>query len=206
METETPQPEDLDDEQHDAFGGAPPPPADHDVDWTPPSDRPAHRSARKWIAAGVAAVVVATGAFFGVRSAASNNSTAAATAPAGGAQGGGFGGRLGGPGGGPGIQGDRTIGLLQSDDGSTLTLQRRDGQTVKVTTTASTQVTKVVNGTAQPSSVSALTVGEPVIVTGTTGSDGTVAATAIRQGGGPGAGGGPGFAPPGAQQQNATTA
>ena len=104
------------------------------------------------------------------------------------------------------MRGDGTIGLLQSVDGSTLTLQSRDGQTVKVTTTSSTQVTKVVNGTAQPSSLSALTVGDLTIVRGTTGSDGTVAATAIRQGGGPGAGGGPGFAPPSGQQQNVRTA
>jgi hypothetical protein len=48
MEMETPQPEDLDSEEHDAFGGAPPPPADHDVDWRP--DRPARRPLRKWIA------------------------------------------------------------------------------------------------------------------------------------------------------------
>ena len=81
------------------------------------------------------------------------------------------------------MQGDGTVGLLQSVDGSTLTLQSRDGQTVKVTTTASTQVIKVVNGTEQPSSLSALTVGQLTIVRGTTGTDGTVAATAISQGG-----------------------
>src|SRR5438270_5711992 len=164
METETAQSENLDDvldsEGHDAFGGGPPP-TDHDVDWRP--DKPGRRPVRRWIAAGVAAVAVATGAFFGVRSAATHSSTASANAAGGGAQAGGFPGGPGGPGG-PGVRGDGTIGLLQSVDGSTLTLQSRDGQTVKVTTTSSTQVTKVVNGTAQPSSLSALTVGDLTIV------------------------------------------
>jgi hypothetical protein len=152
MEMETPQPEDLDSEEHDAFGGAPPPPADHDVDWRP--DRPARRPVRKWIAAGVAQACEAT-----ARSACCSPSTGRHS-PC------------------------RTAAVR-----------------LKVTTTASTQVTKVVNGTEQPSSLSALTVGELTIVRGTTVSDGTVAATAIRQGGGPGAGGGPGFGPPGGQQQ-----
>ncbi len=99
-----------------------------------------------------------------------------------------------------------TFGLLQSVDGSTLTLQERDGSTIKVTTTSSTQVTKIVDGTPQSAKLSDLTVGEPVMVRGTTASDGTVAATAIMQGrpprGGRGdAGPGGGFGPPPDDQQ-----
>jgi len=65
---------------------------------------------------------------------------------------------------------------------------------------------KIVNGTPQSVSLADLTVDEPVMVLGSTANDGTVAATAIRQGGGPRAGrgggpGGPGLGPPPDDQQ-----
>ena len=195
----------LEPDEHDPFGGATPVREDQDLSWTP--QRPTRRPSWFWIGTAVVAIALGTGAFVGMRSTANNTAT---TQAANGFQGGPGGqGFQGGP---PGFQqGDGAFGLLQSVNGSTLTLQTPDGQTVKVTTTPSTQITKVVNGTAQSASLSDLTTGQPVIVQGTTGSDGTVAAAAIRQGGGPrgrGQGGqgqgGPGFGPPPDQQQNGT--
>jgi hypothetical protein len=198
----------LEPHEHDAFGGDTPADEHQDIAWSP--QRPSRRPSWFWIGTAVVAVALGTGAFVGMRSAANSSATTAQAAngqdptqsrgqsP------------FGGPGGGgpPGFQqGDGAFGLLQSVNGSTLTLQTPDGQTVKVTTTSSTQITKVVNGTAQTSTLSALTAGQPVMAQGTTGSDGTVAATAIRQGGGPRGGRqGPGFGPsPDDQQQNVTT-
>ncbi|GEM_PF-5884112 len=191
--------EDLDKDsggiEHDAFGGDVPPPTSepHDVDWTP--KQPRQNPSWYWVAVGVVAIALGTGAFLGMRAAANKTSTTAANAFPGQGQGG-----QGGQGGPPGFQqGNGAFGLLQSVDGSTLTLETPDGQTVKVTTTSSTQITKVTNGSAQTVSLSQLTTGQPVFAQGTTGSDGTVAATAIRQGGGP-----RGFGPPPAQQGGTT--
>jgi hypothetical protein len=184
--------------EHDPFGGATPVGEDQDMSWTP--QRPARRPSLFWIGTAVVAIALGTGAFVGMRSAANNTTT---TTPAAGAFQNGPGQGPGQGGGPPGFQqGDGAFGLLQSVNGSTLTLQTPDGQTVKVTTTPSTQITKVVNGSVQSASLSQLTTGQPVIAQGTTGSDGTVAATSIRQGGGPrgGGGGGPGFGPPPDQQ------
>jgi hypothetical protein len=192
----------LEPHEHDPFGGATPVREDQDLSWTP--QRPARRHSLFWIGTAVAAIALGTGAFVGMRSAANN--TASTTQPANGFQGQGPGGQ-GGQGGPPGFQqGDSAFGLLQSVNGTTLTLQTPDGQTVKVTTTSSTQITKVVNGSVQSVSLSDLTTGQPVVAQGTTASDGTVAATSIRQGGGSrGPGGGPGFGPPPDQQQQQGT-
>jgi len=189
--------DDTDDvDEHDPFGGATPVREDQDLSWTP--QRPARRPSWFWVGTAVVAIALGTGAYVGMRSAANN--TATTTQAANGANGVPGGPNFRGQGGPPGFQqGDGAFGLLQSVNGSTLTLQTPDGQTVKVTTTPSTQITKVTNGTAQTSSLSDLTTGQPVMAQGTTGSDGTVAATSIRQGGGPR---GPGFGPPPDQQQD----
>lgn len=99
----------------------------------------------------------------------------------------GFGGRGGGPGGLPGGNppagarqgnGGFVAGTVASLDATSLTITATDGTTTKVTTTSSTQVTTEKTGSLQD-----LATGEQVTVMGATGSDGTVTATAIRQGG-----------------------
>ncbi len=80
-------------------------------------------------------------------------------------------------------------------NGSTLTVQSSSGSTVTVTASSSTTVLITKNG-----SVSDLTVGEQIMVRGTS-SNGTITATSIREGGfGPpqGASGGNGAGPGGA--------
>jgi len=213
-----PPPDEID-EEHDAFGGSAP--VDGDTLWKADTTG-IKKSAWAWMAAGFVAIAVASGAFFGMRNTADRATNASANGapiadangPAGapnfpgGAQanqGADARGQVGsgddgpgGPGGpgGRGPRGDGRFGILQSVNGSTLTLQSPDGSTIKVTTTASTQVTKFVNGAPQDASLADLTVGEPVMVRGTAGSDGTVAATAIVQGRPPRGEGGGGFGPP----------
>jgi hypothetical protein len=68
-------------------------------------------------------------------------------------------------------------GTVSSINGSTLTITESDGTKVTVTTTGGTAVT-----TASSASVSDLAAGQTVEVSGTTASDGTVTATAIREG------------------------
>lgn len=79
-----------------------------------------------------------------------------------------------------------TIGQVAFVEGGTLYVTDAEGNTVKVRTSAGSTVTKTVS-----SSVRAIRPGETVVVTGAAGTDGTIAAEAIRVGGlGGGAGGG----------------
>jgi hypothetical protein len=92
--------------------------------------------------------------------------------------------------------GSFAAGTVKSISGSTLVVTGTDGTTLTtVDTTSSTTVSVV-----KTISVQALTTGETVRVQGTTAADGSVTATAVREGaGGFGAGGfGPGGPPPGA--------
>jgi hypothetical protein len=76
------------------------------------------------------------------------------------------------------------FGTVTKVDGGTITISGFNGSTTTVTTTSSTVVTKSVQG-----ALSDLKVGQNIRAVGTTGSDGTVAATSINEG----AGGGFGF-------------
>jgi len=105
--------------------------------------------------------------------------TAAATAArfgraagAGGGAGSGAGGSLAGPGGGA------TVGRVAFIQGTTLYVTDTQGNTVKITTSPGSNVTKSVKASAK-----SIRPGETVIVTGTTGSSGVVAAESIRVGG-----------------------
>jgi hypothetical protein len=71
------------------------------------------------------------------------------------------------------------FGTVTKIDGGTITISSFDGSTTTITTTSSTKVTKSVQG-----SFSDLQVGQNIRAVGTTGSDGTVAATAINEGSG----------------------
>jgi len=118
--------------------------------------------------------------------AASTNPQTAGLAPSGTVPGGGGQGRLGASGGtlpnggqfgaaGPG--GGATIGTVKLVDGNSLYITDQNGNVVKVTTQPGLAV-QVSN----PGTLADLSVGETVIVQGTAGSDGTIAATSIQSG------------------------
>ncbi len=71
-----------------------------------------------------------------------------------------------------------TIGTVADIKGSTLYVTDSSGNTVKVTTSAATQVSKTVSGT-----VKSVLPGNTVVIRGTAGKDGTIAATTISLGG-----------------------
>ena len=107
--------------------------------------------------------------------------------------GGGFGGRNGNggtggtatpgggaaPGGGFGGAGGATIGTVKLVDGNNVYLTDSSGATVKVTLAPNASVTVTKKG-----KLADLTPGTAVVVVGKTGSDGTVTATTVTQGGG----------------------
>jgi hypothetical protein len=69
-----------------------------------------------------------------------------------------------------------TTGQIKLVDGANIYITTSDGSTVKITTTPASKVTKSVAG-----AVGDLKAGETITVQGTTGSDGTVAASSISQ-------------------------
>ena len=69
-----------------------------------------------------------------------------------------------------------TTGKVKLVDGANVYITTADGSTVKVTTSSGSKVTK-----AAPGAVSDLKAGDTITVQGTTGSDGTIAATSITQ-------------------------
>lgn len=82
------------------------------------------------------------------------------------------------PDGGRGFRGGGgTTGVVKTFGSGTFTVTTSDGSTVTVTTTSATAVTLV-----KAAGFSTLKVGDEIQVTGTTGSDGTIAATTIRAG------------------------
>ncbi|GAC1476921.1 MAG: hypothetical protein NVS1B12_11280 [Acidimicrobiales bacterium] len=88
------------------------------------------------------------------------------------------------PGGaGGGGAGGATVGQVKLIDGSNIYVTDSTGNVVKVATTSASQITVTSSGT-----VKDVKPGDTVIVTGPTGSDGTVSATAVRDSGAGGAG------------------
>ena len=104
--------------------------------------------------------------------AARTSATPAAATPGGAAQAGAAGG-----GGGP------TIGAVKLIDGANIYVTDQTGNVVKVATTPDSQITVTSTGTAKD-----VKPGDTVLVTGTTGDDGTITATAVRDQGSGGAG------------------
>ena len=84
--------------------------------------------------------------------------------------------------------GGATIGTVTVIKGSTLYITDTSGNTVKVTTSAASQVSRTVSGT-----VKNVRPGDSVVVRGTTQKNGTVAASSISLGGAGGSGGATGF-------------
>ncbi|HTY72990.1 MAG TPA: hypothetical protein VMI11_11280 [Actinomycetes bacterium] len=115
----------------------------------------------------------AAGAFAAARNATRSEGLGGGT---GGAGGGGFGGGAGGFGG-------ATIGTVKLVDGDNVYLTATSGATVKVTLAKGATVTVTKRGT-----LADLPPGTTVVVVGQTGSDGTVTATSVTQGGGFGGG------------------
>ena len=74
--------------------------------------------------------------------------------------------------------GGGTVGTVTAIKGSTLYVTDSSGNTVKVRTTAASQVTKTVTGT-----VKDIKPGDTIVVRGSTGSNGTIAADSITLGG-----------------------
>ena len=78
---------------------------------------------------------------------------------------------------GNGATGRGTTGTVKLVDGTNVYITTADGSIVKVTTSPTSKVTK-----ASPGAVSDLKAGDTVTVQGTTGADGTIAASSISQG------------------------
>lgn len=108
--------------------------------------------------------------------------TAARTARTGAAATGATGAAAGG-GGGSGSGSGATVGQVKLIDGSNIYVTDSTGNVVKVATTPDSQITVTSSGTAKD-----VKPGDTVLVTGTTGDDGTVTATAVRDQGAGGAG------------------
>jgi hypothetical protein len=110
-------------------------------------------------------------------------STGTGASGAAGAAGGGFAARGGGGAGAAGISGGATAGQVAYLSGSSLYVTTLEGNTVKVTSTPATSVTKTVK-----TSVKSIHPGETVAITGATGAGGSISAESIRVGAGGAAG------------------
>lgn len=89
---------------------------------------------------------------------------------------------------GGGAGGGATVGQVKLIDGNNIYVSDATGNVVKVATSSASQITVTSTGT-----VKDVKPGDTVVVTGSTGEDGTVAATAVRDAGAGGAAGFGGF-------------
>jgi hypothetical protein len=158
--------------------------------------RPRRRFFNRRSAALAAVITCATGFYAGIRvekgqlsstaSAATTTATGAATgartglAAGGAGAAGGFAARFGGAGGAgaSGVGGTASLGTISSVNGNTIYLTDTTGNTVKVTLSSSTQLTK-----SQGVSKSALHPGDSVVIQGVKNSSGTVVATSVSDSG-----------------------
>jgi hypothetical protein len=163
----------------------------HDEDWETTEQeqfaspgRPRRRFFNRRSAALAAVITCAAGFYAGVRVEKSQLSTASATASATGAQAGGStatrssvpGGFAGGGqfGGGAGGGGNASLGTISSVSGNTLYLTDTTGNTVKVTLSSATKLTKSLGV-----SKSSLRPGDSIVVQGVKSSSGTIVATSL---------------------------
>jgi hypothetical protein len=100
---------------------------------------------------------------------------------------------------GPGIGGNMVAGSIIAADETSITVKTSDGSTKIILVSGSTSISLTTEG-----SVSDLATGEPVVVSGTTNTDGTVTATNIRLGDTLGLAGAPGGIPPSGSTQTTT--
>jgi hypothetical protein len=143
-----------------------------------PIDELPRRPRRKLVTpatAGLTAVIIAAAGFVGgvqVQKSSATASTGAGAQQAGFA--GGPPGAAGGQAGGSGAAGSPTIGQVKSKDGSTLYVTDADGNTVKVTTTSNSKISRNAKAGAN-----AIHPGDTVVIQGTTAASGTVKATSV---------------------------
>jgi hypothetical protein len=172
----------------------------HEQDWDTTEQehsmtpgRPRRRFFNRRSAALAAMITCAAGFYAGIQvekgqlastaSAATTSATAGAAAgartgaaPGGGGAAGGFAGRFGGAGGGGG--GNASLGTISSVNGNTIYLTDTTGNTVKVTLSSSTKLTKSLGV-----SKSALHPGDSVVIQGVKNSSGTLVATTVSDSG-----------------------
>jgi hypothetical protein len=168
---------------------------DQTQDWNPEQDQPATpgRPRRRWFnrrsAALAAAITCAAGFYAGVRveksqvsspSAASTASPASATARSGTAgAGAGAGARAGFPGAaGAGAGSNASFGTVSSVDGNTIYLTDSSGNTVKVTLSSATKISK-----SETVAKAAVRPGDTVVIQGLKGSGGAITATSVSDSG-----------------------
>jgi hypothetical protein len=157
-------------------------PGETDMEWVYAN---AHRKKLSWITAVLAlGVAAAIGFVGGVRVQKSEVKTTAATSGTGRRAGAAGTAGAGAAGVGGAAAAGRTIGTVKLIDGTNLYVTDTSGNVVKVATTGAS-FTKTDSG-----SVSDIHPGDTVVVTGSTGSDGTVNARSVVEGGAAGAGGG----------------
>jgi uncharacterized protein DUF5666 len=152
--------------------------------------RPRRRFFNRRSAALAALLTCAAGFYAGIRVEKSQLSSTASTATASatgtavrgstavGSAPGGFAGRVGGGAGSAGAGGNASLGTVASVNGNTLYLTDTTGNTVKVTLSSSTKLTK-----SQSTSRSALHPGDSVVIQGVKNSNGTVVATSVSDSG-----------------------
>jgi hypothetical protein len=130
--------------------------------------------------------IVGAGAFIGGAEAQKHLGSSPSSGTTGGAAASGFAARFRGAAGGRtanAFGGGATIGSVTAIKGSTLYVTDTSGNVVKVSTSAASQVSKTTTGT-----VKDIRPGDTVVVRGTQGKNGTIAASSISLGGGIGAG------------------
>ena len=153
--------------------------------------RPRRRFFNRKTAALAAALTCAAGFFAGIQvekgqlASATSPATTTATAGTAGARTGtgagaasGFAARFGGAGAAGGAGGNASIGTIASVDGKTIYLTDTSGNTVKVTLSSSTKLTKSLNV-----SKSSLRPGDTIVVQGVKNSSGTLVATSVSDSG-----------------------
>jgi Domain of unknown function (DUF5666) len=169
----------------------------HDHNWDQPQQEPVAtpgRPRRRFFnrkTAGLAAVLTCVGGFFagvqvekgqlassGSASTTATAATAAARTGAGAGAASGFAARFGGAGAAGGAGGNASIGTIASVNGKTIYLTDTSGNTVKVTLSSSTKLTKSLSV-----SKSSLHPGDTIVVQGVKNSSGTLVATSVSDSG-----------------------
>jgi hypothetical protein len=152
---------------------------EHDAQVTP--GRPRRRFLNRKSAALAAAITCIAGFLAGVdieKSQLSNTATAATSAGAAGASGGAGAGARAGFLGGAGGGGNASIGTIASVNGKTVYLTDSSGNTVKVTLSSATKITK-----STPVSKTSVRPGDTVVIQGLKNSNGTITATSVSDNG-----------------------
>jgi hypothetical protein len=154
---------------------------DHDVAQEPIPGRPRRRLINKWSVTLLAVLFAAVGFLGGIKiekGQQTTGSTFGAATAGKGARATGSAPTFGGAPGGTAAGGGDTSGTVSSVSGKTIYLKSTSGDTVKVTLSSATKVSK-----SQTVSSDSLRPGDTIVVTGVTGSDGTISAATVTDSG-----------------------